>query len=63
MSRGYGEGSVYRKGTGWEASAYLDGRRRSVRARTMREARERLRALQARAAAGEPDHRRAADGR
>lgn len=54
MSRGYGEGSVYRKGTGWEASAYLDGRRRSVRARTMREARERLRALQARAAAGEP---------
>ncbi|HEU5006368.1 MAG TPA: site-specific integrase [Jatrophihabitantaceae bacterium] len=54
MSRGYGEGSVYRKGTGWEASAYLDGRRRSVRGRTMREARERLRALQARAASGEP---------
>jgi integrase len=54
VSRGYGEGSVYRKGTGWEASAYIDGRRRSVRGRTMHEARDRLRALQARAAAGEP---------
>ncbi|MCW2596153.1 MAG: Integrase [Jatrophihabitans sp.] len=26
MSRGWGEGSVDRKGTGWEASAYIEGR-------------------------------------
>jgi hypothetical protein len=49
MSRRYGDGSVYRKGSGWEASAYIDGRRRSVRGRTMREARDRLRAMQERA--------------
>ena len=54
MSRRYGEGSVYRKGSGWEASAYVNGRRRSVRGRTMREARDRLRAMQDRASAGEP---------
>jgi excisionase family DNA binding protein len=52
MSRGYG--SVYRKGSGWEASAYIEGRRRSVRGRTMREARDKLRAMQERARAGEP---------
>jgi integrase len=54
MSRGYGDGTVYRKGTGWEASGYINGRRRSVRGRTMREARDKLRAMQQRAAAGEP---------
>jgi len=52
MSRGYGEGSVYRKGAGWEASGYINGRRRSVRGRTMREARDKLRTMQQRAAAG-----------
>jgi integrase len=54
MSRRYGEGSVYRKGAGWEASAYVNGRRRSARGRTMREARDKLRAMQDRATAGEP---------
>ena len=50
MSRRYGDGSLYRKGTGWEAAGYIKGRRRSVRGRTMREARDKLRALQQRAA-------------
>ena len=54
MTRRYGEGSVYRKGSGWEASAYVNGRRRSVRGKTMREARDRLHAMQDRAARGEP---------
>jgi excisionase family DNA binding protein len=54
VSRRYGEGSVYRKGDGWEASAYINGRRRSVRGRTMHDARDRLRDLQQRAANGEP---------
>lgn len=54
MSRGYGEGSVYRKGAGWEASGYLGGRRRSVRGRTRREALDKLRAMQRRAADGDP---------
>lgn len=54
MTRGYGEGSVYCKGKGWEASAYIGGRRRSARGRTRREARDKLRALQERATAGAP---------
>ena len=54
MSRRYGEGGVYRKGTGWEASAYVNGRRRSARGRSMREARDKLRTMQERATAGEP---------
>lgn len=54
MSRRYGEGSVYRKGSGWEGSAYVDGRRRSVRGRTMHDARDKLRAMQQRATADVP---------
>lgn len=54
MSRRYGEGSVYRKGSGWEAAAYIEGRRRSARGRTMTEARAKLRALQERAASATP---------
>jgi hypothetical protein len=49
MSRRYGDGSAYRKGSGWEAAGYINGRRRSVRGRTMREARDKLRELQQRA--------------
>ena len=37
-----GEGSVYRRGPGWEAAYHVDGRRRTFRAATSREARERL---------------------
>jgi integrase len=42
MKRSNGEGSVYRHGRGWEAAGYIDGRRRTFRAATAREARNRL---------------------
>lgn len=54
MNRRHGEGSVYRKGNGWEAAAYIGGRRRSARGRTMREARDKLRALQQRRSSAVP---------
>jgi hypothetical protein len=49
MRHSYGEGSVYRKGRGWEAALLVHGRRRTARAKTSREAREKLRQLQRKA--------------
>ncbi len=45
--RGHGEGTVYQRSDGrWQASIQISGRRRSVYAKTEREARAKLRALQ-----------------
>lgn len=42
-----GDGSVYRRGSGWEASITVDGKRRTTRAKTQREAEDGLRRLRA----------------
>lgn len=49
--RANGEGSVYRKGDGWEAAVTYQGRRRSARAATALQARTKLRELLTRAEA------------
>jgi integrase len=54
MRRGNGEGSIYRRDRGWEAAYYVDGRRRTFRARTSREARERLKEILQKLELGEP---------
>jgi hypothetical protein len=54
MKRSNGEGTVYRHGRGWEAAGYIDGRRRTFRAKTAREARGRLEQAQRSAQRGEP---------
>jgi hypothetical protein len=54
-----GEGSVYRRGPGWKAAYHVDGRRRTFRAATAREARERLKEVLQKLERGEtlPDER------
>ena len=47
--RSNGEGSVYRKGKGFEAAVTYEGKRRSARAATAQEARTKLRELLRRA--------------
>ena len=54
MRRGNGEGTVYRRDNGWETAGYADGRRRTFRAKTRREAQSRLDAAVKRAKSGEP---------
>jgi integrase len=46
MARANGEGSIYRKGDGYEAALMVRGRRRTARAKSMTDARSKLRELQ-----------------
>ena len=46
MARANGEGSIYRRGDGYEAALIVYGRRRTARAKTATEARAKLRELQ-----------------
>jgi integrase len=48
MARANGEGSIYPKGEGFEVALIVHGRRRTARAKTITEARAKLRALQRR---------------
>ena len=59
MKRTNGEGTVYRRDNGWEAAYYAEGKRRTFRAKTAREARERLKEVLQRLERGEalPDDR------
>lgn len=50
-----GDGSIYRRDGGWEAALFIGGRRRTARARTARDARERLVALRRKAEEGRAD--------
>jgi integrase len=54
MKRTNGEGTVYRRDQGSEAAYYVDGRRRTFRAKTSREARERLESSLRRSERGQP---------
>jgi hypothetical protein len=48
MARANGEGSIYPKGDGFEVALIVHGRRRTARAKTITEARAKLRELQRR---------------
>jgi hypothetical protein len=54
MRRSNGDGTVYRRDDGWEAAGYVDGRRRTFRAKTRRDGLAPLDAAEKRAKNGEP---------